>query len=282
MQDSQEHYDGAQNDFPTISQSDYLMSAEFEGDTDSPVILLEWDGELDVEDDEWDDPEPFAEYDSELRQPLYVMDDDDVQVGIELRIDRWVAQVDSASDTRRDLIIQALRGLGLGRIRRWLPWLGKQQWTGESLLLFLRFRTCWELSPNWWEYSYWDWRARCWYPTRSRYSLTLEDTYELVHHRSDHGPDQIIDETWFADWLELALWQYGFRSFASFAVFRAALGSGNDWTRHIDWYTPDDIGDDEPNSRWNNGYHFSHYGPPLWFCEQTWYEPSEWHDNLGW
>lgn len=274
-------------DSPVDDQSDYLAQAEIDSDTDGLDILLELDDDeievTDADDSEWDEPEPLVEYDGELRRQLYVIDEyDDDTLGIDLRIDQWVAGLDAINIIQRSLVAELLRKFGRNRLRRWLLWLDKQQWTGESLLLFLRFRVHWESNPHLWEYSFWDWRANCWYPTRSRYSLSLDDTYELVCLRLDCHPSEIIDETWLGDWVNLALWRHGFRSFASFAKFRAGFTSSNGWLRHIDWYALDDLDGDEGISRWQNGDRLYRYGPPTWFAEQNWYEPREWHDNLGW
>ena len=259
-------------DYPADYQPDYLAPAEF--DADDLAALLEWDDndteDADAEQFEWDEPEPLVEYNDELRQPLYVLDEYDVDaLGINLRIDQWVAGIDAASAIQRYSIVELLRKLGYNRLRRWLPWLDKQQWTGESLLLFLRFRLHWESSPHWWESSYWDWRAHCWYPTRSRYSLSLDDTYDLVHRRLDCRPNEIIDEVWLGDWLDLALWRHGFRSFASFTVFRAGFADSDNWQQYIEWYSTDDLGGNETGSRWNNGHRLYRYGPPIWFAEQN-------------
>ena len=248
----------------------------------------QWDGDLDEFDpdedaDEWDEPEPLVEYDGELRRPVYVIGgDDDATLGIELRIDQWVDEIDDVKAKQRYSITELLKELRYSRLRRLLPWLAKQRWTGESILLFLRFRVHWESSPHWWANSHWDWRTRCWYPTHSRYNLSLDDTYELVHRRLDYRPNEIVDATWLGDWLNLALWQHGFLSFASFAVFRAGFSVGDNWLRYIDWYARNDLDSNETGSRWSNGHHIYRYGPPLWFAEQNWYEPNEWHDNLGW
>lgn len=274
------------NDLPPVSQSDYLMPTEFDDGSDEFDILLEWEDEADG--DEWDEPEPLAEYDNELRQPLYVIDDAaDDELDSELQIDQWIAALGGLRIADRYFIKRLLTELGRNRLLRWLPWLSKQQWTGKSLLLFLRFRKAWEANPHWWEYSYWDWRARCWYPTRSRHSLSLDDTYELVHCRLDHQPGEIIDKTWLSDWLSMNLWQRGFRSFASFALFRAGFAGDENWQRY-NWqrymgsYVPDDSGDTGMSEQWNNSHRLYCYGPPLWFAEQNWYDPGEWHDNLGW
>ena len=274
-------------DAPADNRSDYIVPADFDAYEDDLDELLKWD-DADVEDAdadrfEWDEPEPLVEYDDELHQPLYVLDEhDDDELGIDLRIDQWVARIDSASITQRYAIKEILREFGNSRLHRWLLWLDKQPWTGESLLLFLRFRVYWEASPHLWESSYWDWLAGCWYPTRSRYNLSLDDTYELVHRRLDCLPSEIIDADWFGDWLDMALWQRGFRSFASFAVFRAGFVGDASWQRDIDWYASDGLDNDETGQRWVNGHRLYRYGPPIWFAEQNWYDPGEWHDNLGW
>lgn len=264
------------------------MLSAFDDDEEYLGIPLDWDDDfasVDAGGDEWDDPEPLTEFDSELRQPLYAIDeDDDDTLASKLRIDEWVAtRLRAATSNQRDQIAKLLEELGNSRLRRWLPWLDKQEWIGDSLLLFLRFRLHWDLNPHWWEYSYWDWRAHCWYPTRSRSALSLTASYELIHRRLGHSPNQIIDETWLGDWLELGLWKCGFASFASFAVFRAGFEPGENWQRHLDWNATDNLGrDGEVLDRRIKSYRRYRYGLPLWFGGQDWYDPCEWHDNLGW
>ena len=254
------------------------------GDFDA---LPDWDDEFDsnaTDDSDWDEPELTAEYDSELRQPLYVIEDDDPALAGELRIDQWVAvKLGAFTSTQRGEIAELLRDLNPNRLRRWLPWLGQQEWTGDSLLLFLRFRELWDSTSHWWECTFWDHRAKCWYPTRNRYSLTLNDAYDLVMSRLGFRPREVIDEAWLGDWIEMKLWQHGFLSFASFAAFRARFGRGESWMRQVEWYVQD-VSDssDAGTSRRANGYQLHRYGPPLWFAEQDWYDPSDWHDNLGW
>ena len=239
--------------------------------------------DIDEDADEWSEPEPIAEYTAGLRQPRYIVRDDDVDPTWTLSVDEWVSGLANATNTEKIQTADLLRDLGRRRWLRWLPWLSKQQWTGESLLSFLRFRAYWESSPRWWENSFWDWRTRCWYPTRSRYSLSLHDTYELVHRRLDRPPKEMIDEAWLADWLDLSLWKHGFRSFASFAVFRAGLSSVDAWIRQIDWYALDDSDGDKTVPQWNNRHRLYRYGPHIWFAKQNWYEPNpESTDGHGW
>ena len=271
----------------TLSDDLSAISVELDDDEEYLDIPLDWDDDSDSDDAdgiEWDEPEPLAEYDGELRQPLYAIDNDDAALSSELRIDQWVAtKLGTAASDQRGQIAELLGELGSNRLRRWLPWLDKQKWTAGSLLLFLRFRLLWDLNAHWWEYSFWDRRSYCWYPRRSRYTLSLTDSYDLIHCRLDHTPSEVIDQTWLGDWLELALWQCGFRSFASFAMFRAGFERSENWQRLLDWNTADNLGGDEEASyRRINGYRRYRYGPPLWFDGQDWYDPCEWHDNLGW
>ncbi len=254
-------------------------------DLASSLDLDDNSGRVDIDDVDWDEPELLSEYNGELRQPLYVIDDDDDYfLGNELLIDRWVAtKLATYTRIRQKQIAELLREFSVNRLRRWLPWLEKQQWTGGSLLLFLRFWVYWDSNQHWWEHSFWDYRLQCWYLTRSRYSLSLDDSYNLIQLRRHYRPSEVINETWLGDWIELALWQRGFRSFASFAVFRAKFKPGESWQRHLNSDAPEDPeGYDVQSNKRINGYRRYRYGPPLWFSEQDWYDSSEWHDNLGW
>ena len=269
-----------------VSDDLSAISAELDDDEGYSNITLDWDEDLEPSEEdepEWDEPEPLTEYDSELRQPLYDIEDD-TAISSELRIDQWVAtKLGNATNNQRGQIAELLGEFDGRRLRRWLPWLDKQEWTAGNLLLFLRFRLVWDLNPHWWEYSFWDWRSYCWHPTRNRYALSLTDSYDLIHRRLDYSPKEIIDETWLGDWLGLALWKRGFPSFASFAVFRAGFAPSENWQRQLDWNIADDAGSNyEASDGRVNGYRFYPYGPPVWFNAQDWYDPCEWHDNLGW
>ena len=269
--------------------ADYLSLVDLD-DAAETEALPEWDDEDDLDDVNGiyhDDLEPLSEYDSELRQPLYVIDEDDATLSNELMVDRWVAtSLRNATGIEKERISALLRQLTGRRLRYWLRWVEQQEWNGHSLLLFLRFREHWNANPHWWECSFWDRRMVRWHPTRSRYSLSLDASYELVQRRLGHSPGAVIDESWLGDWLELRLWERGFPSFASFAVFRAGFQLGENWQRHLDW----DPADDGDGFRYGqnglemraNLYWAYRCGPPLWFLDQDWYDPSEWHDNLGW
>ena len=239
------------------------------------------------------EPEPIAEYDSELGQPLYGLDDDITDLSRKIKISEWVASIGHTTATLFQEIVRLLEGFSIAHLRSWLPWLRKQDWTGQSLLLFLKFHLYWEANPHWWEASFWDRRLGCYRPTWSRYSLSRDDQFDLVKRRLDYSPAEVIDKAWFEDWEHLALWEYGYPSFADFALFRSILKNGEDWRSFIDWYaTSASVRDirvlgDSPSEK-GDPSHLSHqhglpqYGLPLWLAEQDWYDPSEWHDNLGW
>ena len=249
--------------------------------------LTGWDDDYDIDDGDrvyYDDLEPLSEYDDELRQPLYVITDDDATLFQALTVDQWVnTRLQDATTAEKAQIAALLRELTDRRLRYWLHWMNQQEWNGHTLLLFLHFRKHWDANPHWWETNAWDRRTFCWYPVRRRYSLSLNASYELVRRRLEHSPGVMIDEAWLADWLELRLWERGFLSFASFAVFRAGFQPGENWQRHLD-DPPATDDDTEERSRIARISPYLLYasGPPLWFHDQDWYDPSEWHDNLGW
>jgi hypothetical protein len=87
----------------------------------------------DEDESELDEPQPLSEYDGELRQRLYAIDeDDDDTLGVGLRIGQWVAtKMESAVSNQRGQIEE----FDSKRLRRWLPWLDQQEWTAGNLLL---------------------------------------------------------------------------------------------------------------------------------------------------
>ncbi len=217
--------------------------------------------------DVWDEPEPLGEYEPELRRQLPGIDNDDAEALIgELRIDQWVSRIVAATAVQQKRIATLLWQLGDKRLRSWLPWLGKQQWTGASLLLFLEFWDIWDRRPHWWASSYWDPGLRCWRPTGRpvRTSLSRDASYKLVQLRLNQRPYEVIDEAWFDDWNELELRSRGFPTFASFAVFRAGFKPGENWKAHLDSDTPDDFDYDDADSA------------------RDWYDSNDWRDSWDW
>ncbi len=261
---------------------------------------------LDYYVDNLDEPEPLAEYDSDLSETLYELDSDISNLTLRLRVDEFIAGVEHATDNHREELSEALNELGSRRLSHLLLWLKRKNWTGHSLLLFINFRAVWDDNPDWWEYIVW----RSGFDTLWRYSnsgvLSRDACYELIHSRLHCNPHEVIDERWYEDWDNFVLWKRGFPSFASFALYRAGLNDCEDWWSLLDFTngveeTESDSFSDIYNA-YKGGYITSiidsltgrhrvvedyspyrrSYGPPQWFAIQDWYDPVEWHDSLGW
>ena len=288
---------------------DYLLSEEDEGvypDEDVEDLYGVFDN---LSGTEWDEPEPLAEYDNELSEVLHIYDNiPDIYRNI--KVNEFVAGISPSTNGQRAQISQLLEYLSTVRLRRWLPWLREQNWTGHSLFLFLDFRlNHWEENPEWWEYTFWHSRVGHWwaYPSSNYNVLSLDETYMLVQARMEYPSHEIIDEAWLKDWEDFALWKHGFPSFASFAVFRAEMIDGEDWRRVLisnpDYYYLSVEEQDiialydvshrvEPlmasldGGRYSVWEDYLPYRNPrrslLWFAMQDQYDPAEWHDNLGW
>ena len=235
-----------------------------------------------------DEPVPLAEYHSELAQPLHEMDHEIPNLSRAINVNQWVTAIKEISDSQLEEITELLLDFSQSRLRRWLPWLRGQLWTGQTLLLFLQVRAFWDDNPELWEASFWDSRFGCWRPTWSRYNLSLDAQFDLIQYRLDCSPSQVINRAWFDDWERFALWKYGYESFAVFALFRAVLTAPGDWRSHVDWHQSNDITESSP--RYEDGRLNDSLTPQVyrmtrqefWFASQDWYHPVEWHDGLGW
>ena len=254
----------------------------------------------DLNDSYMNGPEPLAEYDSDLADPLYDSDGDIDNLSVKLRLDELIASLRYSTTDEQNQISEILSELSPRKLSNSLRWLNDQDWTGASLLLFLQFRELWNETPQWWEYSTWSHWLDRWWMYSNRNVLSRDACCDLIQHRLHCQPEDVIDEVWFRDWDDFQLWKYGFFSFASFAVFRASLTEGEDWKIHL----PDAAfdGDRMPLVLHRNSYsndllfsqekyyvreddtlHRTHAnGPPLWFAVQDWYDYADWHDNLGW
>ena len=284
-----------------------LSVGEYEEyETEEDTAALD-EGIDDLDEPVWDEPEPFAEYDSELSEDLYIPDNDVSDRSRKLKIDEFVAAVSNLTHAQQGQIIELLETLSIGRLRSWLPWLREKDWTGHSLLLFLEFRLIhWEENPQWWESSYWNAWVDHWWSYSNSGTLSLDGALTLVQARLHCSPDEIVDELWFKDWVDYAVWKRGLTSFAAYAIFRAGLLEGENWLELLTWYSefepgeetrsslvyesynPKDI--DLPSIPIGDSYRFwedhspfrNSNGTLLWFAAQDWYDPSEWHDNLDW
>lgn len=269
----------------------------------------ETDSEESYEDLEFDldEPEPFAVYNSELSESLYVADTDDGNTTQQLIINEFIAGFEDATQAEQTQIDELLENLSRSRLRRLLSWMKEQDWTGSSLLLFLEFRLeHWEENQHWWDYTFWNSQIGHWWTYSSPYILSLDATYQIVQSRLDCPAAEVVEDSWLNDWNDLTLWKRGFSSFASFALFRAGLKEGENWRDLMRWYSIDSqteeldpavpydttykgfsdnvlasldgkyrVKEDDTTSRRPNG-------TPLWFAVQDYYDPSEWHDGLGW
>ena len=256
--------------------------------------------------DDYDAPEPLAEYDGKLADPLYKSEIDDGNLIRNLGIDEIIASAKDATDEQRDRIAKALYEYSPRKLSNLLRWLKGKAWTGHALLLFLEFRVLWNENPHWKESYFWSEQSRDWCLSPRPAVLRRNDCYLLVNARLHCSPDEVIDEEWFEDWDRFTLWEYGFLSFASFALFRAQHEDG-DWRNSLK--SKSNIA---PGYSQENGFldtydlvevstHASLMLPGndvyrmhqdyfqslrqfnrmwLWYMVQDWHNPAEWHDNL--
>ena len=184
---------------------------------------------------EWDEPDPVVDAASDLSESLYPPDDSVTNLSLELKIGELLMQVKPIDEEQRAECMELLRACGLSRLRYMIPWLGDQNWRGEKLRLFLKFRKLWESKSNmrWWESFLWSEREQCWMPRYQRGTLTLDHTRELIQRRSHYPATNLIEDEWLWDWDAFAPWEMGVRSFASFAVFRAGIPPRDDWRQYL-------------------------------------------------
>ena len=254
---------------------------------------------------DYDEPEPLTEYDGQLADPLYEPEINDGNLVRNLNIDEKIADAKDATDEQRYRIAKALKEYSPLKLSNLLRWLKGKVWTGRVLLLFLEFRILWDENPHWKESYFWSEQLCDWCLSPRPAVLRRSDCYLLVNARLHCSPDEVIDEEWFEDWDRFALWEHGFLSFASFALFRAQLEDG-DWQNLL-----------KSKSKIGSGYsqesgfldtydlieanalsfmfprndvyrmyqrHFQRLPQlnrmSLWYRVQDWYNPAEWHDNL--
>lgn len=297
MSDDYDESDSVEDDLSSYE----LEDTELEADLEFPLDGFEGDSES------LDEPEPFAEYDSELADPLYEPVDEYEINGLELRLDQFMTSVRLSESQQLEEIRSILSNFSSARLSNWLPWLESKEWNSHNLLLFLEFRELWDSNPDWWER--WIWVRRLGPRTTHTNASVLnrDSTYDLIQHRLKCAPDEIIDLTWFDEWDYYAMWKHGFYSFAAFAMFRAQVKDDEDWKRLVTWNGYDGLsvewiytaveyqfrgGEakymiDQSLDRWHVWEseipHRSYpSGPPDWFAIQDWYDAEEWHDSLGW
>lgn len=256
--------------------------------------------------DDYDAPEPLAEYDGKLADPLYKPEFDDGNLIRNLGVDEIIASAKDVTDEQCDRIAKALHEYSPRKLSNLLRWLKGKTWTGRALLLFLEFRILWNEHPHWKEGYFWSEQLRDWRLSPRPAVLRRNDCYLLVNARLHCSPDEVIDEEWFEDWDRFALWEYGFLSFASFALFRAQHEDG-DWQNSLksnpkiapgysqengflDTYDLVEVNTHASLMLPGNDVYRMHQDyfqslPQfnrmwLWYMVQDWHNPAEWHDNL--
>ena len=178
------------------------------------------------------------DYRADLRVAIYDLGEIELSWSPLLGIDEFIAQVDEVSAEERERVFELLTGLGSARLRRWLPWLKDQEWTGHTLSLFLGFWELWDQSSEYWVHLQWSPNAKFWFTWINRNCLTLDQSFAIVQSRKHLDPDLIIDPEWLDDWESIDAWirvKQGFYSFAAFVEYRSKLSYGEDWRVRADF-----------------------------------------------
>lgn len=207
---------------------DYSVDISLLEDTDGVETLDECSAD-NVEFGSFDEPQPELSATSVLRNELYPPDESINDLTLELKLSGLFATIALKDHTELGTCRQILLSYDIGRLRKLLPWLAKQQWPAGRLLLFLEFRRVWEGSNN---IRWWEWHNKS-YPIYDYHILTWQATYDLVRCRSHCHPTDVIDESWFLDWEEFEIWRHGIKSFAAFAVLRSSIAKGDCWQDHV-------------------------------------------------
>ena len=198
-----------------------------------------WKTLYDTDDNEVneDEPEPIAEYDSELSDPLHELDEATTDLTIAIKVNEWLSTVEEMDEDQRQEITDILLDFKIERLRSWLPWLREKTWTGYTLLLFLQFRAYYDENPELWKRLKWNSKAKTWKWVEDHYSLSRDDSYLLMERKEHFGRDEIVAIEWCEDYDCLdaqVLREQGFLSLADFAVYRSQFHIGEDWRRRPD------------------------------------------------
>lgn len=206
----------------------------FELLSDRPLIDSFDESDAESDDSLFAELSLLSDYEPDLHQPLTGEIEPDDNITRELGINELIAVVREATVAQQEELKGLLRSFTLGEWRRWRRWLLRQDWTGESLLLFIRFWEVWDNCNDWWETTYWHQWAEVWWVEFNRGALKLDDAYLLVQRRLGCRPNAVIDSGWLDEWQAARTWEHSrFFSFAEYAVARAAYPDKTEWNRYL-------------------------------------------------
>ncbi|MCY4312835.1 MAG: hypothetical protein OXD44_03900 [Gammaproteobacteria bacterium] len=171
------------------------------------------------------EPAPIAEADNKLSETKYPKDESITNLSWELKIGEFLACLEPCTPEQHARCLELFRAYSVSRLCHLLPWMRQYVWDGQKLQFFLEFRNYWEASRNieWWEIIFWDFRSQSWIPTYDKSTLTYDQTWELLKKRAKKSVSQVIDRKWILEWEKFAMWEYGIRSFAQYALLRSDI-----------------------------------------------------------
>ena len=178
-----------------------------------------------------------AEFDDALSEPTYELPTEIPDVGEQIWVESWLAEIEFINNKERMEAKRFVLGMGNRRVSAWLPWLRRENWNGALLVAFLRFRTYWDSNWDLWECLQYSYTRRTWYRKYNRNILSLTNTLKMTKYRLGFATEDVIDPSWFDDWVAFnnsALLDNRMFSFASFALYRSRLSDGEDWRRRPD------------------------------------------------
>ena len=227
-----------------------------------------------------------VEFEEGLAEPAFPAYEHGLPLERGLEVDRWLAEVKNITGEEREEARRRIMGLRPSRFGTWLPWLRERYWNGDRLLAFLRFQAYWDSNWQLWEIrrfsGYGEWRT-----LHSRNSMSREDALKLATSRIAYAPNLMIDPAWFNDWCEIngaILDARLYYTFAKFALFRATMPHGEDWTRWPEIVSSAYGLAETPLSRSMSLPDLEGYvggDMPEWFGQDGWYGANEWHDGQG-
>jgi len=173
------------------------------------------------------EPAPIAEAESNLSEAKYPEDESITNLTWELSVQEFLSCIEPCTPEQHARCLELFRTYSVSRLCHLLPWIKQYAWDGHKLQFFLEFRNYWEASYNlqWWEIVFRDFRSQSWVSTYNKSALTYDQTWELIRKRAKKSVTRVIDKKWILEWEKFAIWEYGIRSFAQYALLRANISN---------------------------------------------------------